>query len=238
MNSHIVPEFLHKPLYDEKHRALTIRSDDAPKRVQNGQHERLLCSGCEQLVQKSEDYFARLWYQKCPVPQRLERDCFVLEGIDYQRFKLFLISVAWRASVSRLRDFDSAGLGRHESIMRKMLLEQSAGAEDAYPIYAGLIVDPGTRALWDQVVLVPIKIRVGPHWVLRMVFGGAAWTVMTSSHQTLPLNGYFLRESGELVFPVLSSSDFAKASGLVHAAHQAHRKALLTSTSSRQAPQI
>lgn len=61
--SHIIPEFLFRPLYDEKHRALTFRPDVTGKRViQKGIRERLLCAKCESHLGKLESYFATFWY--------------------------------------------------------------------------------------------------------------------------------------------------------------------------------
>jgi len=58
---------------------------------------------------------------------------------------------------------------------------------------------------------------VKSHWASRMVFGGVAWTVLTSSHQTLPLEGHFLTEAGELRLTALPLKDFAIGSGMAEA---------------------
>jgi hypothetical protein len=217
-NSHIVPEFLYKPVYEEKHRTRLFRyGDTRDKLIQKGLRERLLCSDCEQHIQEFEDYFARYWYQTRPIPERITNDELLLRGIDYRRFKLFVLSVVWRASVSRLPELSSTGLGPHEVPIRRMILEGDPGTRDDYPIYAGLIIDPETQGLWDQVIMVPLRIRVGPHWACRSVFGGASWTVLTSSHQTLPLHGHFLTETGELRLTRMLWQDFARVSGLVEA---------------------
>ena len=66
-------------------------------------------------------------------------------------------------------------------------------------------------------MLAPLKIRVKSHWACGMVFGGVAWTVLTSRHQTLPLEGHFLTEAGELRLTALPLKDFAIGSGLTDA---------------------
>ena len=216
LNSHIVPEFLHRPHYDEKHRTLLFDKRNAPSRLlQQGLKERLLCPECEALLQVYEDYFARFWYQQQPLPEVVQVPEVLVTGIDYARFKLFVLSIAWRASVSQIHT--GMSLGPHEERMRAMLLSADAGPMDQYPIYAGVIVDSETSKPWDGVILAPLKIRVKPHWACRMIFGGVAWTVLTSSHQTLPLQGHLLTEAGELKLPVLSLEEFATGSGLSEA---------------------
>jgi len=217
-NSHVVPEFLHQPVYDEKHRTLLFKhGDSSPRLLQKGLRESLLCDECEQRIQKFEDYFARYWYRTRPIPERVEDPELLLKGLDYRRFKLFLLSIVWRACVSRLPEFATASLGRHEQAIRRMILEGDPGTSEDYPIYAGLIIDPESHGLWDQVILQPLRIRVGPHWACRMVLGGVSWTVITSSHQTLPLQDHFLTESGELRLTSVAWADFARATGLVEA---------------------
>src|SRR6185295_13125540 len=55
-NSHIVPEFLHSPLYDGKHRFHTYGLHGTPVTgmQQSGQRERLLCDNCEQRFSVNE----------------------------------------------------------------------------------------------------------------------------------------------------------------------------------------
>jgi hypothetical protein len=215
VRSHIVPEFLYKPHYDEKHRALLFDKRDAPyTMVQKGLRERLLCDGCEARLQVFEDYFARYWFKQMPLPARVVAPEVILSGIDYSQFKLFLLSIVWRASVS-----DTApemSLGPHEERMRSMLINVDPGPKDLYPIFAGVIVDEEGQP-WDGAMLSPLKIRVKAHWACRMVFGGVAWTVLTSHHQTLPLDDHFLSESGDLRLPALPRKDFFVESGLAEA---------------------
>ncbi len=141
VRSHIVPEFLYKPHYDEKHRALLFDKRDVPHTmVQKGLRERLLCEGCEARLQVFEDYFARYWFKERPLPAKVVASEVTLRGIDYARFKLFLLSIVWRASVS-----DTApemSLGPHEEPVRSMLINVDPGPKGSlYPIFAGVIVD-------------------------------------------------------------------------------------------------
>jgi hypothetical protein len=214
-----VPEFLHQPIYDDKHRTNLIRfGDDRPHILQKGIRERLLCDECERRFQEFEDYFARYWYQRRPFPDPPLPQEVLLSDLDYGRVKLFLLSIIWHASVAKSPTFKSADLGPHEDRIRQLLFSGDPGPADHYQIYAGLIVDPDSRELWDCVILAPLRIRVRGLWAYRLVFGGASWTILISRHQALPIAGHFLTEFGCLRLPSLGWPDFARESGLVEAA--------------------
>jgi hypothetical protein len=216
VNSHIVPEFLYRPHYDEKHRTLLFDKRNAPSTMlQKGLREELLCVDCEGRLQVFETYFARFWYKQGALPDVVQGPEVVLTGIDYSRFKLFVLSIAWRASVSTLAPHTS--LGPHEEPIRLMLLDAKPGPMHWYPIFAGVIVDGDTGKPWDGVILGPTKMRVTSHWACRMVFAAVSWTVLTSRHQTLPLEDYFLTEGGQLRLRALPLRDFALGSGLTEA---------------------
>jgi hypothetical protein len=61
--SHIVPEFLYKPLYDQKHSFSGIADSGRLSTLQIGLRERMLCQDCEARLQKWEDKAARVLRQ-------------------------------------------------------------------------------------------------------------------------------------------------------------------------------
>ena len=222
VRSHIVPEFLYRPHYDEKHRALLFDKRDAPYTlVQKGLRDRLLCEECEARLQVFEDYFARYWFKQKPLPARVDAPEVDLSGIDYTQFKLFLLSIVWRASVSDTAP--AMSLGPHEERMRSMLINVDPGPRGLYPIFAGVVVDEEGHP-WDGAILTPLRVRVKAHWACRMVFGCVAWTVLTSRHQTLPFEEHFLSESGDLRLPTLPRKRFFVESGLAEAVHGSVRE--------------
>lgn len=220
--SHIVPEFLHKAAYDANHRTLLVKHRAPQSRVvQKGKTERLLCLDCERLIGRHEKWFADFWYQSQPVPARVDGPIVELTGLDYSSFKLFMLSVAWRASVSSLPEFEQADLGPHESTIGRMLLANDPGEPREYPIIGVLLVEPEARAAWDNVLLLPMKTKIDGRWACRMVFGGAAWTVITSSHSTATFEAFELKSSGTITMLTQSVGAFAVDSGLSEVVHGA-----------------
>ncbi len=64
--SHIVPEFMYKPMYDFIHRfqGLSLNVSERPQTHQKGLREELLCHDCEQLLaNKYENYAATAFYE-------------------------------------------------------------------------------------------------------------------------------------------------------------------------------
>ncbi len=53
--------------------------------------------------------------------------------MNYTKFKLFLLSILWRASISSRPFFNEINLGTHEEVIRKMILQGNAGDIDDYP---------------------------------------------------------------------------------------------------------
>ena len=73
-NSHVIPEFLYRSLYDEKHRLHQVSADPAQPNIylQKGLREPLLCELCEQRFSVSERYASMLLNGGVGVSVRLE----------------------------------------------------------------------------------------------------------------------------------------------------------------------
>ena len=105
-NSHIFPEFLYKPLYDEKHRFHMLAAQGAFDTVeQKGLREKLLCLQCERRMNKYETYVSRVFNGTEPIKVETHGRLTYLSELKYDLFKLFGMSILWRAGVSQLPFF-------------------------------------------------------------------------------------------------------------------------------------
>jgi len=201
--SHIIPEFLYAVMYDEKHRfhVLSSVSDMRDSMAQKGIRERLLCGSCETLLSKYEGYARGVLSGGVPLSGRKNGNVVEVEGIDYLRFKLFQLSVLWRASVSKLPMFDRVSLGPHENAIRLMLLNGEPGLERAYPcIMFGLVDDQGHRA---DMIVQPGKLKLDGCTCYRLIFGGFLWLFFISKKAPDdPYGVAFLKLSGRLSFVI------------------------------------
>lgn len=197
--SHVIPEFVFKPIYDEKHRMreLTDRRKNT-RALQKGLREPLLCEGCEQHINTWKRYFKEAWYDHQLGPHRAPDDLIVVRGLDYSKFRLFHLSVLWRAGVATRREFAQVTLGPHEPRLRKMLLNADPGSEELYPLFAYLLVFGNDNSVCSKMVGICHRVRISGQWGYQFLFGGAVWNHIVSSHDAPQHAGYRFNTLGEL----------------------------------------
>lgn len=211
--SHILPEFLYRSMYDVKHRfnVLSIIPSQENSLAQKGLREDLLCDICEQRFSKWERYASRVLEGGVPLNARREGDLWYVSGINYKSFKLFQLSILWRASVSTLQFFENVSLGPHEEAIRQMLLAEDPGSAKRYGcIMFGLKFN---GAAFTDLMIQPGRLRLHGHVAYRFVFGGFLWAYLVSGHGVPPLlEQILLQSNGSAIFLV---KDAATAQNLV-----------------------
>lgn len=146
--SHIIPEFVFRPLYDSKGRALSLPADGRTNYLQKGFRAPLLCDHCEKFFnEKFEKRFKRLYVDTDRLPRVAFRKKYKLAVADYSKLKLFLLSVLWRAGVCDEYPFESIHLGSHEETLRRMLATEDAGEAESFPVFAYLAFSLAVGAL-------------------------------------------------------------------------------------------
>ena len=154
--SHIIPDFLYKQsgLYDEKHRiryfsVQSLIDGKKPSLPQSGVHEGgILCAECDnvRLGTNLEDYAKKAIYGGANLKAEEQVQCAnfyndegemfaICTNINYTKYKLFLLSILWRASISKKSFFKEINIGEHEEILRKMIFENDAKQYFDYPIF-------------------------------------------------------------------------------------------------------
>ncbi len=206
--SHIIPEFLYETHYDDKHRfqVLSIIPEQSSWREQKGLRERLLCDACEQRLSVWERYASLVLKGGIPLTYRTEGSIVRIADLDYTQFKLFQISVLWRAGVSSLPFFEKVQLGKHAETLRLHLLAGDPGSSERYGcIMFGLKHE--TQA-FNGIIMQPGKFRLDGHPTYRFVFGGVLWAMLVSSHDRgAPLNQCTLSAAGETVLLIRNASE-------------------------------
>jgi hypothetical protein len=145
--SHIVPKFMYKDGFDDLHRIVSIRKEGGkliPQKPlsQDSLYEPdLLCDDCEKniLSKRYEDYFSKKLYyhvkkfaKTLPCPEYLKIVSF---PADYQRIKLFFLSILWRYSILQKPENPPIYLGEHQEIIREMILKNNPKEIYDYPFY-------------------------------------------------------------------------------------------------------
>jgi hypothetical protein len=189
-DSHILPEFVYRPSYDETHTAVFFDAHHGHRgKRRKGLTQYLLCSACEGKFSRWETYFANVWFNAAKgqrpstlpgPPSQVIQIC----DLNYAQFKLFHLSVIWRAGVSSLPTFDNVRLGAQEKKLRNRLMESDPGKPTDYPFFAIALREPRTGGFQDQLVKGPDAARVKGHWVYTFIFGDVQWNYYVSSHES------------------------------------------------------
>jgi len=206
-NSHIVPEFLYKPMYDDKHRFLLISSDPNRREefIQKGLREKLLCHQCEQRFSVWENYGRGVIYGGAMLRTKQEPGCLRLKDVDYAKFRLFLHSLLWRMSVSEHHFFAAVNLGPYEEKLRLMLMADDPGDECRFPCLINGVLMNGQAGNW---FLPADRVKCFGLHSYRVVLGGMLFIFFVSS-QKPPKEAMdlFLKRDTSFAIPVRDIRD-------------------------------
>ena len=196
--SHIIPEFIYAPLYDDKHR-FTVLSAHAPDRyAQQGLTERLLCDCCETQFSGYERYAADVMTGRLGHRSQMSGERIEIQGIEYRRFKLFQLSILWRASVSTLEFFELVSLGPFELSLREMLLSEDPGPPEKFGCTVVFASERGEQV--NDTFFNPEGFRFAGHRLVKFFFAGSSWVFHCDGRRAPEyLRGLFLKENGTLI---------------------------------------
>jgi len=218
--SHIIPRFFYKHMeWHEKNFRYQILGIHSYYKIirQGGIKEKLLCKECEQIFSCWENYVNKTLYGGVESSIRnLSNRKWLVSGLDYNKFKLFQLSVLWRASISNQEFFKSVNLGeKHESQIKEMLKNQNPGPPEKYACI--LIAVMFDRKPIKDLMINPTPIRQDNHRVYRFVFGGFAWAYFVSSH-FIPevVRHVTINESGEMIISALEVHRLGMITGLIN----------------------
>lgn len=196
-NSHILPEFLYTDIYDENHRGVIV-SNKKDKVFQKGVREYLLCQECETKFSRYEKYAKKVIENIPKFSHDTSKRLFCSDNINYAYFKLFQLSILWRASISTEEAFNQIQLGPHEEVIRNMLDNDEPGKASGYGCIMSIV--PNTELL-HQIILSPVRIKKKfyGHTTYVFVTGNLKWMfVITRNRTPLGVQEFFLQEDGRL----------------------------------------
>lgn len=145
--SHIFPNFMYKGIGDEKGRMKVVSSDRPyrPGTAQSGAHEAyMLCASCDnEILGSLERYASNHLYNRPYLKEsndfkqiNIEQDSSIIEchNLEYKKFKLFLLSLLWRASIADEGMFVNFKLSEEEEeFLRSAIYEDAIVSEAVFP---------------------------------------------------------------------------------------------------------
>jgi len=168
--SHIIPDFMYHGLFNEKHfiAPVYLKEMKIGKMKPTGFYDSdILCAECEsKIIGKLESYAKLVIFGGIGNPDKFQKIIYAntyegnnllyFENIEYTKFKLFLLSILWRASISKQKIFNQVNLGEHEEIIRKMIIENDSKTENDYSV--GIMLLKENKITPTKFVVDPVKI--------------------------------------------------------------------------------
>jgi len=216
IKSHIVPEGFYKNIYDEKRRVFfSSQSRNLFKFTQKGGRENLLCEECDSnIIGNSYDkYGIEVIRDGLHIDSYPGYEKMIWTGLDYNKFKIFLLSVLWRTHIAQ--NFYT-GITLDETV-EAMIVESiksgQAPKEDVIPIVGISLINPQDSSdRCDEI------ITHGNTYTRQgqlnsksyiIIFGGFAWTfIVPEAEKNDPQEEFFLKDLGVMVLPKISIHDF------------------------------
>lgn len=209
LNSHIIPEFFYRLVYDPKPRRFHVISAIASEPEyyeQKGLRERLLCKDCEQKLGRWENYAKQAFVDGRALQITQQKDGVVLSNLDYKPFKLFLLSLLWRMSVSKLDFFKEVRLGPYEEKIRLALINEDPLQPEQCA--CSMVVVQLSGKTYSDWIVEPTLARVGGRHVYSLVITGILFNFHVGEqplHQSIKTQ--VLNERGEMAVPVMEMRD-------------------------------
>jgi phage pi2 protein 07 len=203
-NSHILPKFIYKKIKGRKTDFLVL-SDDPEKRKYKSQkeyREYLLCANCEKKLNRYETYICNVLYNSKKFYDK-DGEIVKVYNIDYNKFKLFQLSILWRGSVTSSPVFENGkiNIGDEENI-RQMLLNENPGDEFEYGCRMfGLLLN-GKMEI--QFMMNPAYMFIDNYKIVYYTFGGFRWNFIVSKmSKRVPKDLYSITINGELIYKLV-----------------------------------
>lgn len=209
--SHIIPNFMYKELFDKNRKIVEtnlFNFNEAKYRPTGIYDKHILCKECDtKLIGGLESYAARVLYDRGKFEvEREEDDSIVnlmLKGINYKKFKLFLVSILWRASISEQALFKEIKLGtRYEETARKMIYEDSPGnREDFSTCILGL---ESSENLVIKAIVAPRRMKADGNTSYMFYINGLFYWFNVSSYNIQDVfRRVSINEDNELTIGIL-----------------------------------
>lgn len=156
IKAHIIPESFFLPLKSGK-RVPEIHSNiegQYPKKTPTGIYDTsILCSKCDNAIGVWDNYAQQLllkdFGEHLAVYHGSRKVAYRIDAFDYEKLKLFFISLLWRASISSQYFYKRVSLGPYERVLREMILKNDPGAPEDFPIVIAKFSDPIVTGMLD-----------------------------------------------------------------------------------------
>lgn len=210
-NSHIIPEFMYQKLYDEnpkRYYTLKVGEKNNSKKIeQKGIREYLFCDSCEGILNEYETYAAETIYAKNNKNEALLKKAnqnysqtvflYEFENFDYNKFKLFQMSLLWRLIISS--KYETNDIGQHTENLRIAIYHKNPLEEYQYGCFLQTILyEKGKLA--SGFILNPFFTKYNETDFMHILIDGFMFSYAITDEKNLPLDitNNFLKKDGKM----------------------------------------
>jgi hypothetical protein len=190
-------KFVYRPMKEQDGRMDVLSTDHCCSNavVQDGFWQFLFCSRCEQLRSKWETYFSNKLNRG---ELKGSTNPYRITGLDYDKFKLFLLSTLFAASISDHPFFRKIKLqASSEETLRQMLLTQDPGHPHEFGCtIVAIQIEEGQD---EEIVFSPFTVQSNGCSIHIFIFSGFWLTFVEGGNVAQSLAGTFLKRGGSIL---------------------------------------
>lgn len=150
IKAHIIPRKLYEPIRqassgsppgDQVPRMYAVGTTQKSKQSQSGAYDpNILRGNCDGDVIGPWDQYGQSLLLDSPQPENYLPDntgkptAYKIDNFDYKKFKLFFMSILWRAEITNHQFFKHISLGPWEKKLRDMIHSQDPGTEHDFSV--------------------------------------------------------------------------------------------------------
>ena len=156
IKAHIIPEGFFRRIRqgEETLEMVTNKAGEYTKKSPIGEYDKtIICENCEAIWQEWDNYAQQLLAEE-PLNGRARyhgnrKICYVVDDFEYQKLKLFFISMVWRASVSSRKYFSRISLDQFEDIAKQHIANKNPGDSEDFSIVLSKFDYPMAKVMPD-----------------------------------------------------------------------------------------
>lgn len=179
-SAHIVP----KSFYNQKENGNFIGlSNDGKRDLKNCQNgfkdDSILCADCDKILGVYDKYAKEVLYEILPRHRRFDTPLFLLthDFWDYQKLRMFFISLVWRASISQIDACQQISIGKKYEEIALAILKNEIPDNDMY--FHPVILKRTKDYRFPNIVMLG-KGKYAGQWKSNFIFPGYAVDIITN----------------------------------------------------------
>jgi hypothetical protein len=186
IDAHIIPKAFFMNLRKDSNHLNVIGGNNygRVKRSFKGEYDQnILCKKCDSVFESYDDYAIKLLINKENEVREVRKngECVGWEvDFNYSKFYKFLLSVLWRASISKRPFFELINLGVHENIIKNEIFSADVNLNSRYNFLLSVFSSDSILDL-EKTILGPYSIKInGVNYCKVYLLGYVAWLKVDS----------------------------------------------------------